>query len=193
MNLPEQNKAGTLPDSDLVKEVSRCKYTLLSDRQAVKHLKELHLQEQKRKYDLPYYSCPDYSATTTNGLTKCVLAFLKLKGHFCERTGNEGRTIDKRQTVTDILGNLRTIGSVQRVRSSGMKGTSDLKAIIQGRFIAIEIKNALTHDKLRPEQKHYQTEIEGSGGLYVVVTSFYQWCNYYYSTWEANTEKDPVR
>jgi len=184
MNLPERNKAGTLPDSDPVKDVSHRKYTFLSNREAVKHLKELHLEAQKRKYDLPYYSSPDFSATTTNGLTKCVLAFLKLKNHFVERSGNEGRVIDNRKTVTDILGNLRTIGRIQRVRSSGMRGTSDLKAIINSRFVAIEIKNALTHDRQRPDQKHYQTEVEASGGLYIIVTSFSQWCNYYYSTWE---------
>lgn len=180
MNLPERSKAGTLPDSDPVKDVSRCKDIVFNDRSAIKHLKQLHLEAQKRKYDLPYYSSPDFSATTTNGLTKCVLVFLKLKGHFCERTGNQGRIIDDRETYTDIVGISRTIGSIKRIRSSGMRGTSDLKAIINSRFIAIEIKNALTHDRQRTDQKHYQTEVEASGGLYVIVTSFSQWCNYYY-------------
>lgn len=157
--------------------------TQYSDRTALAHLRELYINDSKIKHpNLPYYSAPVFSARKTNDLTRCVQTFLKLKGWHCERTGNEGRTIDKRQTYTDIVGNLRTIGSIQRVKSSGMKGTSDLKAIINGRFVAIEIKNELTHDRQRPDQKRYQAEVEASGGLYVIVTSFAMFVNWYYNS-----------
>lgn len=152
-----------------------------NDRTALAHLRQLHIEDSKVKHpSLLYHTAPLFTASKTNDLTRCLLAFLKLKGHFVERTGNEGRVIDNRETHTDILGNLRTIGSVQRVKSSGRKGTSDLKAIINGRFVAIEIKNALTHDRQRPDQKHYQAEVEAAGGVYVICTSFAQFVNWYY-------------
>lgn len=156
--------------------------TQYSDRTALAHLRQLHIDDSKVKYpSLPYHTSPQFTATKTNDLTRCVVHFLKLKGHFCERTGNEGRVIDDRKTYSDVVGNLRTIGSIKRVKSSGKKGTSDLKAIINGKFVAIEIKNALTHDQQRPDQKHYQAEVEASGGVYVICTSFAQFVNWYYS------------
>lgn len=153
-----------------------------SDRTALAHLRELYLSDCKEKHpDLPYYSAPPFKASKTNDLTRCVLAFLKLKGHFCERTGNEGRVLDDRKTYIDTVGMSRTIGSVKRVKSSGKRGTSDLKAIIQGRFVAIELKNALTHDRQSQEQHQYQKEVEASGGYYLIVTSFAQMVNWYYN------------
>jgi len=156
--------------------------TQYSDRTAIAHLRQLYITDCKVKHpELPYYSSPPFKASKTNDLTRCVSAFLKLKGHFCERTGVEGRVMDQRQTVTDILGNRRIIGDVRRVKSSGKKGTSDLKAIINGRFVAIEVKNCLTRDRQRPDQKHYQAEVEASQGLYIICTSFAQFVNWYYA------------
>lgn len=155
-----------------------------NDRTALAHLREMHISDSRAKHpNLPYHTSPIFSASKTNDLTRAVLHFLKLKGHFCEKTGNEGRCIDKRKTYTDVVGNIRTIGSVERIKSSGMNGTSDLKAIIKGRFVAIEIKNNLTHDRQRPGQKHYQQEVEASEGLYVICTSFAQFVNWYYANY----------
>lgn len=173
-------RQGTDPEN--LNQTSGNKDTQLTNKEALKHLKELHLQAQRLKYpSLPYYTSPQFTASKSNDLTRCVQTFLKLKGWHCERTGNEGRIIDDRQTYTDIVGNLRTIGNIKRIKSSGMKGTSDLKAIINGRFVAIEIKQELTRDKQRPDQKRYQAEVEASGGLYVIVTSFAMFVNWYYS------------
>jgi len=143
-------------------------------------LSDLYLQENFRKFpSLPFRCVPKWNDQTTNGLTRCILDFLKLSGHHSERTGNEGRIIDNRQTFVDVIGRSRTIGSIQRVRSSGMKGTSDIKAIINGQFVAIEIKCSATHDRQRPDQAVYQQKIESAGGLYVIATSFPQFFQWY--------------
>jgi len=156
-----------------------------TDRTALAHLKALHIENSKQRHpSLPYHSSPAFSATKTNGLTKCIIHFLRLKGHHVERTGNEGRVIDTRETYTDLVGLTRTIGSIQRVRSSGMAGTSDLKAIINGRFIAIEVKCQSTKDRQRPTQKLYQAQIEASGGIYTIASSLAQFLNWYYDNYE---------
>lgn len=107
---------------------------------------------------------------TTNGLTSCIIQYIELLGWSAERSGNEGRVIDNRKIVTDTVGFQRTIGSVDRIKSSGKKGTSDIKATLQGRFVAIEIKNTTTKDRMSPAQKKYQDQIIKSGGIYKVIT-----------------------
>jgi hypothetical protein len=115
---------------------------------------------------------PSYfsKSTTTNGLTACIIKYIELLGWSAERTGNEGRIIDNTKIVTDTVGMKRTIGSVDRIKSSGKKGTSDVKAVIQGRFVAIEIKNSKTRDRMSKVQEQYKRQIEKSGGIYHVIT-----------------------
>lgn len=150
---------------------------------AIKQLKELNLMQQRIKFpSMPdaYRFTPKYNDTTSNGLTKCIVDLIRLSGYFVERTGNEGRVIDNRQTYKDVLGYSKTIGSITRIKSSGTTGTSDLKAIVKGKFIAIEIKCKATNDKQRPSQREYQKQIEQSGGVYYTArdfSSFYQWFN----------------
>jgi len=151
---------------------------------AFAELRELFLIENRRKYPaIPdnYRVVPKFEDKTTNGLTRCVLTFLKLKCHHCERTGNEGRIIDDRQIVTDVIGRQRVIGSIKRIKGSGTRGTSDLKAVIGGRFVAIEIKCSATGDKQRPAQIQYQAEVEQAGGIYIIASSFPQFFNWYQS------------
>jgi len=66
-----------------------------------------------------------------------------------------------------------------------MKGTSDLKACINGKFVAIEIKCSSSKDRIRPAQVEYKKLIEAAGATYVIVTSFAQFCNWYYSNMEG--------
>ena len=144
------------------------------------HLRQLKLAKTREAYpNVPEYALPkiEYNERSTNGLTRCVLDFLNLSGDFCERTGNEGRVIDGRKTYTDVLGRQKTIGSVKRIKSSGTKGTSDLKAVISGRMVAIEIKYGA--DRQSQAQKDYQASVEKAGGTYWVVKNFNQFYELY--------------
>ena len=183
MNSLERIKSATGTGNGLEKGISAGdKDRQFNDRSAIKHLKELHIEEQKRKYpSLNYYSSPDYSASKTNGLTKCVLAFLKLKGHQAERISCEGRVLDTRKTFIDSVGYNRTVGSVTRIKSSGQPGTADISATIAGRSVKVEVKNKSTRDRQSEAQKRYQAEVEKSGGKYFIVSGFAQFLNTYYS------------
>ena len=139
--------------------------------EAVKILKELYLTDNKVKFpSLPdgARAVPHFKDGDTSSLTKCVMTFLRLKGCHVERTGSEGSVRQTKQ------------GTYKRVFSTGMRGTSDLKAIINGKFVAIEIKCKATKDRQRENQKKYQAEIERTGGVYYIATdfqSFYEWYN----------------
>ena len=152
--------------------------------EAIKQLKALYLENSRKRYpNLPEAArvVPAYTDKNTKGLTRGVYDFLKLQGYHVERTGCEGRVIDNRKTFNDVLGNVKTIGSIKRVYSSSQRGTSDLKAIIDGRFVAIEIKCEATKDRQSSYQKEYQEQVEASGGIYMIATSFDQFIAWFNS------------
>lgn len=175
----KQNRPTSLPTHYLTSNIRKNPYKKTS---AVKELERLANEDAQRKnptIPLEWLAPRKYADNNTSALTKCVYDLLKLKGHHVERTGNEGRIIDNRKTYTDVVGRQRTIGSVTRIKSSGMNGTSDLKCSLNGRFIAIEIKCLTTNDKQSDSQKQYQQVVEASGGIYLVIQDFQQFYDWY--------------
>ena len=151
--------------------------------EAVKQLESLALEKLKNRYPTnPYLPKVSYSDATTNGLTKCVIDYITLRGYHAERINSTGAVKDNRTTSTDVLGNVRTIGSVQWIKSNTQTGTADVSATIQGRTVKIEIKCKATGDNIQSEaQKNYQRQIENAGGTYLIVRTFedfYNWFNH---------------
>lgn len=181
-------KAGIFSDTSLFCQTKGIKKSIRYKKsEAVKYLETIANDAARKRYPNtpPKYLAPrTYRDSNTNALTNCIVDFLRLSGHHCERTGNEGRLIDNRKTVTDVLGNARMIGSVQRVHGSGMRGTSDLKAVINGRFVAIEVKCATTHDRQSEAQKDYQQAVQQAGGIYFIASSFEQFLTWYNQNFE---------
>ncbi len=154
---------------------------LIMKAKAIDILKGLYQTKYKKQYPtIPDYArcTPKYADKTANGLTKCIIDFINLTGGQAERINNTGRQIDNRQTVKDILGNVRTIGSVKWIKGTGTNGTADISATIQGKSVRVEVK--IGKDKQSHQQKEYQYNIERSGGLYFIAKdfqSFYEWYN----------------
>lgn len=102
--------------------------------------------------------------------------FCKFTGNFAEPINNRGFRIDERQVVENVIGQMKTIGSVRWAKSSQEKGTADMQARIKtpgSKYaipIAIEIK--MPGDRQSYDQKRYQEKIESSGGLYWIVSNF---------------------
>jgi hypothetical protein len=182
MNSPEKKEAETLTGNDLSTLQATGKDTQFTDRSAIQHLKALHIEAQKRKYpNNPYFSSPDFKVSTSNGLTKAVIHFLRLKGHQAERISNTGRIIDRSQVVSDVMGHRRTIGSKQWIPGTGTNGTADISSTIFGMSVKWEVKNKSTNDRQSEAQKRYQAEVEKSAGKYFIVSCFAQFLNTYYS------------
>ncbi len=113
---------------------------------------------------------------TANGLTRCIIAYLKYKGWQAERINTTGIPHDTRQQARDILGRTRTIGSVEWRPSGSTVGSADISATIKGRSVKIEVK--IGKDRQSEAQKAYQREVEAAGGLYYIAhdfTSFVKW------------------
>lgn len=159
------------------------KITRIPKSQAVKNLEQLAFERQKQNHpNFPFPIKPKYSDNTTNGLTKCVIDYVTFRGFHAERINSTGGIKDNRTTSTDVLGNVRTIGSVQWIKGNTQNGTADISATIQGRSVKIEIKCKATGDNIQSEaQKHYQNQIERAGGVYLIVRTFedfYKWFNH---------------
>lgn len=146
---------------------------------AIQHLTALAVMHQRKRYpNLPAYAIAPKKHTdkTANGLTRCIIDFLRYTGAQAERINSTGRMIDQRQTVTNVISDIKTIGSVKWVHGTGTRGTADISATIQGRSVKIEVK---INDRQSAHQKQYQQSIERSGGLYVIARDFQSFMDWY--------------
>jgi hypothetical protein len=143
-------------------------------------LKQLALDQMSAKHPnvkRSYLVIPKYSDRTANGLTRCIIDFIRLDGYQAERINTMGRTIDNRKRVTDVLGRTKLIGSTTYIPTTGTKGSADISATIRGRSVKVEVK--VGKDRQSPEQKAYELSIVSSGGIYWIVRSFDEFYNKY--------------
>jgi hypothetical protein len=149
--------------------------------EAVKKLENLAFENQIKKYpSFPYPIKPAYTDLTANGLTKCVIDYINFNGFHAERINSTGAIKDKRKTSKDVLGNIRTIGSVEWIKSTSQNGTADISATIKGRSVKLEVKCEATNDRYQSKgQIEYQKQIEASGGLYFIVRTFAQFHDWF--------------
>jgi hypothetical protein len=136
-------------------------------------LKQLSIEAQVKAYpNYPkhYLVAPKYSDKTANGLERCVQDYLKFSNWQCERIKNQGRRIDNTKIVTNIVGQVKRIGSVKFVPGTGTNGTADLKSCIKGRNVAWEVK--IGKDVMSPAQIKYKADLEAAGGYYFVIKTF---------------------
>ena len=157
----------------------RPKKQLYKKPQAVKELETMaDLDNQQKHPNIPpkYLARSKYRDDTANGLTRCIIDFIRFDGGQAERINTMGIPKDNRRQVTDIMGHCRTIGSVEWRPSGTTKGSADISAIIRGQSVKIEIK--IGHDHQSEAQRQYQASVETAGGVYYIArdfTSFHSW------------------
>lgn len=130
------------------------------------YLKPYSIKLFEKQYDEWYYSTRKtekkfqlehkFDDKTANSLTKLIMTWLKLNGHFAARI-NSGAVFDRR------LG-------VYRANSGATVGMADINAVVKGKSVSIEVK--IARDKIRDSQLKVKSEIESAGGVYIIVRSF---------------------
>lgn len=134
--------------------------------QAVKDLERQALDHFHREHpNFPEYAIPpqSYRDDTANGLTRCVVDFIRYNGGQAERVNSIG--------LPEQRG-----GRIVWRKSNTMKGSADISATIAGRSVKIEVK--IGADRQSEAQRRYQASIERAGGLYFVAkdfTTFVEW------------------
>jgi hypothetical protein len=148
--------------------------------QSLKDLEKLSLEAKvvKCPNTPPHYLVAEkFRDDTANGLTKAIIAHLRLNGHQAERISTTGRPIDNRKTFTDVLGKKRTIGTLKWIPGTGTNGSADISATIAGKSVKLEVK--IGSDRQSHSQREYQQSIVLAGGIYFIVTSYDQFLNWY--------------
>jgi hypothetical protein len=158
----------------------------LKKSQAIKDLESLIFEAKRIKYPSipPEYLAPvKYRDDSANGLTKCIIDFLRIKGHQAERISSTGRPIDRQTTFADVIGRIRTIGRIEWIPGSGSNGSADISGTIKGWSVKLEVK---INDRQSQAQKDYERSIIQAGGLYVIVRSFAQFLTWYKLNFGSN-------
>lgn len=153
--------------------------------QAVKELETMaDLDNQQRHPNIPpkYLARSKYRDDTANGLTRCIIDFIRFDGGQAERINTMGIPKDNRRQVTDIMGHCRTIGSVEWRTSGTTKGSADISAIIRGQSVKIEVK--IGHDRQSDAQRDYQASVEQAGGMYYIARNFTDFIAWYQRTFK---------
>jgi hypothetical protein len=130
--------------------------------QAVKELEQLLWEADCRRYpsiDPKYIAKRITTDATANGLTKCVVAYAKLRGAFASRLNNTGIFRDGKYT-----------------RSTARRGLPDVLVTYKGQSLFVEIK--VGKDRMSDHQRKVQEEQRQAGGNYVVIGTFEQ-----FKTW----------
>jgi len=141
--------------------------TRYSKSDAVKALEGLAMRSLKAKYpNFPYPTQPKYRDDTANTLTTCILDYIELRGFAAERINTMGQQVKSK-------------GKIRWIPGSSKAGSADIHACIQSRFVAIEVKCLATKDTQSEEQLKYQKEIEAAGGVYLLISTFEQFYNWF--------------
>lgn len=148
-------------------------------------LKQMKLQELQRKFPAAYeasggedYILKPISDKTANGLTKCIIDWITLKGGYANRINTQGQArVHKVPRYNILTGKTEYRDSVQWTPSTTRIGTPDIDAIIQGKAVKIEVK--IGKDKLSPAQVKHLEDIAKAGGLYFVAKDMESFINWY--------------
>ena len=103
-----------------------------------------------------------------NKIESMIVDFLLLTGNFGERTKSQGRMIEGKTIKRGMFGAVQT--KSKWIPGTSTAGSSDIKAVINGKFIAIEVKYG--NDKQSLKQTIYEANILMSGGQYWIVKDF---------------------
>jgi hypothetical protein len=136
--------------------------------EAVLSLERLAMQSLKAKYPtFPYHTQPKYRDDTANTLTNCIVDYIEFRGFAAERINTMGQQIKSK-------------GKTRWIPGSSKAGSADIHACIQGRFVAIEVKCLATKDTQSEDQIKYQEEIEKAKGVYLLISTFEQFYNWFH-------------
>ncbi|GAB4038656.1 hypothetical protein [Spirosoma jeollabukense] len=122
-------------------------------------LKELYLATRYPNVPASFRPKPKYEDRTANGLTRCILDFIKFSGGFATRIQSQGQY---RPGAGGRKG-MYTYGTTR-------KGTADIHAVINGLHLSLEIK--VGADRMSDAQRQMQADIQKAGGLYYVARDF---------------------
>jgi len=130
--------------------------------EAVKELERMADAEARQLHPtMPHLAPRTFRDDNANGLTKCVVEYIRLSGGFASRINNQGTFNLKLRKY---------------IPGTSRKGLADVMATYQGKSLMIEVKTG--RDKMSEHQERIRDEQTASGGLFFIAhnfTDFKQW------------------
>lgn len=158
-------------------KLSNCKAIKVKSRYkkpaAVKELEDAYLAYQKLKHPtIPdkVFAKKQFRDDTANGLTKCIITFIKFNGGQAERINTTGRLIKSNLRCLGEKDHRMAYMSSKWIPGTSTRGSADISATINGMSVKIEVK--IGKDRQSEDQKRYQEAIEKAGGLYFIARDF---------------------
>ena len=131
--------------------------------EAVKQLEAMAMDEARRLHPTnPHLAPRMFRDDTANALTKCITAYLRLKGAFCSRLNNTG--------IFDT--------HLMKFRpGTSRKGLPDVIATHHGKSLFIEVKAG--RDRMSEHQERIKEEQTRSGGIYYTARNFHDFKHWF--------------
>lgn len=129
---------------------------------------KLHREAQSPSIPPNYIVGTKFADFSANDVERAIERFASIVGFLAERTKTQGRKMSAVHKETP-MGRVQ-VSKEKFVTSTGRKGSSDMKVVLDGRFVAVEIK--FGKDTQKVDQKKYQADVEKSGGMYIIVKCF---------------------
>ena len=139
---------------------------------AIKELQlKVHAWECSLHPNIPaaYIPLNTYTDKTANGLTRCIVDFIRVNGGQAERINTTGMPIIRQ------LPSGRTETTWRKGNTT--KGSADISAIICGKSVKIEVK--IGHDSHSEAQKRYEKAVTSAGGYYFIAKNFDDFVEWY--------------
>lgn len=118
----------------------------------------------------------DRTDTTANGLTACIIDFLRWSGWQAERINTTGLAREKFTIDPHTGRRIKSIG-VTWTPTTGNKGSADISATIAGRSVKIEVK--VGKDRQSDAQRAYEQAVTSAGGVYIIARDFAGFLEWY--------------
>jgi hypothetical protein len=138
---------------------------------------KIHREAKSPSIPPQYIVGTKFSEKNANDIEKAIEKFAIIVGFLAERTKTQGRKMEA--TYKDTPQGRLTVSKAKFVTSTGRKGSSDMKLLIQGQYITGEIKYG--RDTQKADQKKYQEDVERNGGIYVIWKTFEDFLIWYVS------------
>lgn len=102
---------------------------------------------------------------TTNNITRGIVNFLNVRGHFAFRINSTGIWDPERKVFR---------------KPNQRYGLADIVCCLYGgKFLAVEVKNEITKDRLRKNQEAFEIELAKAGGVYYIAKNMFDFIDWY--------------
>ena len=147
----------------------------------IKVLKELAIEKLAEKSTMPRYTipAPSYTDKTANGLTRCIIDFIKLNGGQAERINVVARMVNGKHVKSTMTKGTADISATIPIEVVLPKDLSNDSVVVSKVGLSVKIEVKIGKDRQSEYQKIYEKDINNAGGIYYIAKDFDSFYEFY--------------